>query len=51
VLGITLDHYSDFARRVEDEHIGHRCRVGVLCLWLEPLEESCPGCGKEVLVR
>lgn len=47
VMGVTSKYYSDFARTVEKRYVGHRCEWGVLCLWVTPFMESCPGCEEE----
>jgi hypothetical protein len=48
VLEIELEYFSRIAKHWEDLHIAHRCARGVVCLWLDPLMEQCPGCNKQM---
>jgi hypothetical protein len=48
VLEIELEYFSRLAKQWEDLHIAHRCARGVVCLWLDPLMEQCPGCNQQM---
>jgi hypothetical protein len=50
VLEIQSDYFGRVAKVWEDLNIAHRCAIGVLCLWITPLEAKCPWCKQEMHV-